>query len=84
MGRREKERMARSRRRTPIIGHTTAASEKPDKQHANRNCRAALRSALKLDPDGVLPTLRNVSDPWAMAKDGRQWIGDRYPKLMRK
>ncbi len=76
--------MARSRRRTPIISITTAVSEKQDKWHANRSCRAALRGALKLDAEGVLPILRDVSDPWCMAKDGRQWIGTHLPKLMRK
>jgi hypothetical protein len=79
--------MARSRRRTPIISITTSASEKQDKRHANRNCRSALRRALKCgqDPDAaVLPVLRDVSDPWAMAKDGRSWFGQHFPELMRK
>ena len=60
--------IARSQRRTPIINITTSASEKQDK-----NCRAALRRALKVDrhPDAaVLPVLQDVSDPWYMAKDG--------------
>ena len=55
------------------------ASEKRDKRHANRNCRSALHRALKRDPDGVLPILRDVSDPWCMAKDGRQWAGRHSP-----
>lgn len=76
--------MARSRRHTPIVSWAITASEKRDKQHANRRCRAALQGALKLDLDGVLPVLRNVSDPWCTAKDGRQWIGTHLPKLMRK
>lgn len=74
--------MARSRWRTPIISMTTTASEKQDKRWANRNHRAALRRALKsaADPDAaVLPTLRNVSDPWGMAKDGRSWFGRTPP-----
>ena len=55
--------MARSRRRTPIISITTTVSEKQDKQHANRSCRAALRGALKLDAEGVhkLETLVRLS-----------------------
>ncbi len=79
--------MARSRRRTPIISITTSASEKQDKRHANRNCRSALRRALKRNGDldaAVLPVLRDVSDPWAMAKDGRSWFGHHFPELMRK
>ena len=49
--------------------------------------RAALRRALKsvADPDAaVLPTLRDVSDPWGMAKDGRSWFGHHILELMRK
>jgi len=79
--------MARSRRRTPITSMTTAASEKQDKRWANRNCRSTLRRALKRgqDPDAtVLPILRDVSDPWGMAKDGRSWFGRHFPELMRK
>ena len=79
--------MARSRRRTPIISMTTTASEKQDKRWANRNHRAALRRALKrvADPDAaVLPTLRDVSDPWGIAKDDRSWFGRHTPELMWK
>ncbi len=79
--------MARSRRRTPIISSMSNSSEKQDKRHANRNCRSALRRALKRDDDpdaAVLPILRDVSDPWAMAKDGRSWFGQHSPELMRK
>ncbi len=63
--------MARSRRRTPIISSMSNSSEKQDKRHANRNrnCRSALR---------------DVSDPWAMAKDGRSWFGQHFPELMQK
>lgn len=61
--------MSRSRRRTPIIGITTADSEKQDKRRANRSWRAAIRHAF--------------SDPWTMAKDGKKWVG-RLPALMRK
>ena len=79
--------MARSRRHTPIASITTAASEKQDKRWANRNHRSATRRAVKrdTDPDAtVLPILRDVSDEWAMAKDGRSWFGQHIPKLMRK
>jgi hypothetical protein len=79
--------MARSRRHTPIISFMSNSSEKQDKRHANRNCRSALRRVLKRDDDpdsAVLPVLRDVSDPWAMAKDGRSWFGQYFPELMRK
>jgi hypothetical protein len=44
--------MARSRRSTPIVSITNSTSEKQDKRQANRNCRAALRRALRLDATG--------------------------------
>ena len=79
--------MARSRRHTPIASITTAASEKQDKRRANRIHRSAARCIVKrdTDPDAtVLPILREVSDEWSMAKDGRSWFGHHIPKLMRK
>ena len=66
---------------------TTMISEKQDKRWANRNHRSATRRAVKRDPDPdatALPILREVSDEWAMAKDGRSWFGCDIPKLMRK
>ncbi len=53
----------------------------------HRNHRSATRCAVKrdTDPDAtVLPILREVSDKWAMAKDGRSWFGQHILKLMRK
>jgi len=79
--------MARSRRHTPIASITTAASEKQDKRRANRIHRSAASSTVKrdTDPDAtVLPIMREVSDEWSMAKDGRSWFGHHFPKLMRK
>ena len=79
--------MARSRRRTPIASITTAASEKQDKRWANRIHRSVARTIIKrdTDPDAtVLPIMREVSDEWSMAKDGRSWFGRHFPKLMRK
>ena len=79
--------MARSHRHTPIAGITTAASEKQDKRWANRIHRSATRRIVKrdTDPDATaLPIMREVSDEWSMAKDGRSWFGHHFPKLMRK
>ncbi len=78
--------MTRSSRQTPIVGITTCHSEKRDKRFANRACRRALHVALADDAtgDGLLPTLRDVSNPWTMDKDGKQWIGGRWPTLLRK
>ncbi|RRJ96005.1 hypothetical protein Ga0100231_018805 [Opitutaceae bacterium TAV4] len=82
--------MSRSRRRTPCGGITTARSEKSDKQDAHRRLRTRLRSALarqqeQPEADSVWPGPRDVSDPWAMAKDGKCWFDPRqHPNLMRK
>lgn len=70
--------MSRSRRRTPICGITTARSEKSDKRIWHRRARARIHVMLfRAAPDDI-PHLdiREVSNPWSMAKDGRQWFGD--------
>ena len=69
--------MSRSRRRTPIAGITSATSEKADKQAAHRRERRKLRSVLRpaSDVPEVLPVPRDVSNPWAMAKDGKLYYG---------
>ena len=76
--------MARSRRHTPIAGITTAASAKLDKRWANRIHRSAARRAVKRDADPDATVLREVSDEWSMAKDGRSWFGQRASERMRK
>lgn len=79
--------MSRSRRHTPIIGITTADSEKWDKRHANRSWRAAIRSALREGEHEAAQSRHAFSDPWDMAKDGKKWVGRlvrRLPALMRK
>lgn len=69
--------MSRSRRKTPIYGMTTARSEKRDKQLWHGRMRACERGRLRdarVDFDAHLTTLeREVSNRWAMDKDGRQW-----------
>ena len=67
--------MTRSYRHTPITGIATAASEKRDKQLAQRRWRHGVKEALRRGRP--LPLLREVSDRWSMAKDGRRWI-DRF------
>jgi hypothetical protein len=78
--------MSRSHRKTPIMGITTAASEKRDKQFANRRLRRAVNQVLKDEPEApVLPLKREVSDVWAMDKDGKRWFNAcRFAELMRK
>lgn len=60
--------MSRSYRKTPIVGMTKKESEKKDKRLAHRARRNAERSY------GRPVNLREVSNVWAMAKDGKQYF----------
>lgn len=64
--------MTRSHKKTPIAGMTTEQSEKLFKRKESRRQRAAERSGQEFIPTSYGP------------KDGRQWLGKRYPKLQRK
>jgi outer membrane cobalamin receptor len=70
--------VSRSRRHTPIFGHTTAESEKDDKRKANRRLRRKARAG-QLDV-----RLREVSDVWTFEKDGKRYDKDASPDEMRK
>ena len=84
--------MSHSRRKTPIVGFTTSDSEKEDKQRAHRRTRHAVkrvvRSAAHSSEVGEDVALSEPEHPksgrWTFAKDGKAWIGKRYPKLLRK
>lgn len=70
--------MSRSFQKTPITGYTTARSEKDDKRRANRRHRTAVKRILRteLEPE-TLPLLREVSNVYTFAKDGKQyWTKD--------
>lgn len=78
--------MSRSRRKTPICGITTAASEHVDKQVWHRRYRKAVRQRLAQDADTELPHQREFFDPWQMSKDGKRYYGlsRRDEKWLRK
>ena len=78
--------MARSRRRSPFCGVTTALSEKDEKLvcHRRERRRAAVLLATRPDVD-LWPVKRECGDPWCMAKDGKQRFDPlESPKLVRK
>lgn len=81
-----KESMARSRRKTPISGITTARSEKSDKKLWHSRMRARLRTHIMSGGDADLtPLVREVSNVWSFAKDGKsRFDPNKHPKLMRK
>ena len=77
--------MSRSRKKTPVAGLTAAESEKQDKRRANRRLRRQVRAILPVEPDAVLPALREVSCVWAFDKDGKRRFDPRsHPDRMRK
>ena len=76
--------MSRSFRHTPIAGHTCAETEKWDKRKANRKLRRLSRLVTD-DEDQVVPALREVSNTWSFAKDGKHFMqGPLDPRWMRK
>lgn len=74
--------MSRSRRKTPIVGMTTAESDKRFKQAEHRRERRAVKSVDLAIAD--LPARQAFGNAALSEKDGKQWLGDRFPKLMRK
>lgn len=79
--------MSRSRRKTPIVGITTAKSEAFDKQTWHRAYRRAEKVRAEHDPDGEPRNFRDFTDAWSRQKDGKQYISKACPvrdKLMRK
>jgi hypothetical protein len=68
--------MSKSFRHTPIFGNTTATTESTDKTIWHRRFRRQTKLSLVRmdDPDGyVPPAVRELSNPWAMPKDGRSY-----------
>lgn len=75
--------MSRSKRSTPIVGDTTATTEKHDKALAHRRTHSAVRQTFAAG-ELEIPSLRKTENIWQYDKDGKHWIGDRFPELMRK
>lgn len=74
--------MSRSRRKSPYTGLTTAESDKDDKRRAHRALRRAEKDALRRGAE-THPRLREVSNAYTFAKDGKQEI-DPDSRWMRK
>ena len=75
--------MSRSKRKTPIFGHTTADSEKLDKRIWNKRFRRVARMLINKEKE--LPTKKAaVSDVWSGNKDGKSYWTAIHPKDMRK
>jgi len=75
--------VSRSKRKARIFRNVGNASEKFDKQIANRRLRAANRSR-GFDDGSPNLGLRDVSDIWAFAKDGKHYWKSATAKDMSK
>ncbi len=76
--------MSRSRRKTPIVGHTTCGSEREDKKLWHQRWRTRERTALtSASPEALsahLPLLENqASSVWSMGKDGTLLLARQAP-----
>src|SRR6218665_2012412 len=70
--------MGRSRRKTPIVGHTTCRTEREDKKLWHQRWRTSDPTALpRASPNALsapLPLLENqVSSVWSMGKEARSY-----------
>lgn len=83
--------MSRSYKKNPFMG-IAGRSDKQDKRLANRRLRRVIHTKLNsgnTDFDEVaLPALREVSDVWDMAKDGKMRLSEgslpAFKKFLRK
>lgn len=75
--------MSRSHKKTPILGHTKAESEKSDKKIWHRRFRHKTKDILRsmhndadMMDDVIMPIEDDVSNLWLMSKDGKSYLGD--------
>lgn len=79
--------MSRSYKKTPISGITTCRSEKQDKRIANRIHRRNIKQIINTNPELYTHTSRREfrhNNIWSFGKDGKSYIGNRWPKYLRK
>jgi hypothetical protein len=78
--------MSRSRRKTPIVGHTTAKSDAEWKAKSARKLRHKVKQHLEstLDGDGFAGRRWDAVNPWDAPKDGKHYWRGAGAKDMRK
>lgn len=64
--------MGKSRKREPIVGMSTAPSDKPFKRAEHQRERAAVRAALASGRE--MPSARSFGDSAQSLKDGKQYL----------
>lgn len=80
--------MTRSKRKTPIFGHTNRESEKEDKKSWHKAFRRAFKQLFGKEDDLSCLDKGNdeklYSDPWGMSKDGKHYYRNANEEDMRK
>ena len=78
--------MSRSRRKTPIMGNTTARSDGEWKAKAARVLRHRVKQVVSttLDGDCFAGKRWDAVNPWNAPKDGKGWCHNPATKWMRK
>lgn len=78
--------MSRSRRKTPIMDHTTAESDHAWKKAAARKLRHRVKQEFEatLDGDRFAGKRWDLVNPWSSDKDDKHWVHAPKSKWMRK
>ena len=78
--------MARSRKKTPICGKTTARSDARWKAMVARTLRHRVKIQLEqeLHTDDFSGFRWDAVNPWMSEKDGKSWVGNRHPRYLGK
>jgi len=74
--------MSRSKKKVPIRGITPAPTEKEEKRAANRKYRRITKIQVKKNEN--ISDIREVSNIWAFAKDGKKFLKKHTEKDLRK
>ncbi len=75
--------MSHSYRKNKIVGFTCKTSEKKDKKNANKKLRRLVKMRIGKQVE-TLPLLKEVSNVWDFAKDGKQYWADMTKKDLSK
>ena len=78
--------MSRSRRKTPIFGHTSAASDHPWKKSVSRKLRRRVKQYLvaTLDGDRFAGKRWDLDSNWSSEKDGKSFCKNPKVEWLRK
>ena len=76
--------MARSKRKSPVLGNAKAESEKKWKSFQHRKLRRKVNVLLSRSIDNVDLDVKDVSNIWAAPKDGKSYWRDCPDEFLRK